>query len=439
MITATATLGGSITATAQLQSQQTGSCPNNETTVNTVAYATAPSGTPIDVDVENTANAGVGALVGGKWQIDDSQAQVNGVNTETIPATVTHDQQIHDSAGSDVGTAANPSVVSDTTIRNQANDWSDTEVAQGTFTLPYLRVVDSDGSNNDTVDYKPVADGAAFTCTPADYGTRILSVLRREYCMGALCGFSLVYIEDEFASNGSAVIRVRRSSDNAEQDFTPTEITDGTLTTFTGAGDGFIVKFYDQTRNYFELFNTSAAQQAKLVDTGVLNTDTQGNAVAITTSTNGYEIGANGSNSSRLTLFSPNGAFWMVGTKNNSTSISRAISAAGNPAVGIADTTSNPNDVNTGTPNTYVNGSALADQNRDTLQTAINNVEHILLMTNCEWTDSGNWRTSQGILAFQAYPVGSQISEFVLGKMDWDTVTLRNLIFTDRNSYYGYY
>jgi hypothetical protein len=257
--------------------------------------------------------------------------------------------------------------------------------------------------------------------------------------MGALCGFSLVYIEDEFASNGSAVIRVRRSSDNAEQDFTPTEITDGTLTTFTGAGDGFIVKFYDQTRNYFELFNTSAAQQAKLVDTGVLNTDTQGNPVAITTSTNGYEIGANGSNSSRLTLFSPNGAFWMVGTKNNSTSISRAISAAGNPAVGIADTTSNPNDVNTGTPNTYVNGSALADQNRDTLQTAINNVEHILLMTNCEWTDSGNWRTSQGILAFQAYPVGSQISEFVLGKMDWDTVTLRNLIFTDRNSYYGYY
>jgi len=284
----------------------------------------------------------------------------------------------HDRAGTDVGTAANPSVVSDTTIRNQANDWSDTEVAQGTFTLPYLRVVDSDGSNNDTVDYKPVADGAAFTCTPADYGTRILSVLRREYCMGALCGFSLVYIEDEFASNGSAVIRVRRSSDNAEQDFTPTEITDGTLTTFTGAGDGFIVKFYDQTRNYFELFNTSAAQQAKLVDTGVLNTDTQGNAVAITTSTNGYEIGANGSNSSRLTLFSPNGAFWMVGTKNNSTSISRAISAAGNPAVGIADTTSNPNDVNTGTPNTYVNGSALADQNRDTLQTAINNVKHIL-------------------------------------------------------------
>ena len=204
MITATATLGGSITATAQLQSQQTGSCPNNETTVNTVAYATAPSGTPIDVDVENTASAGVGALVGGKWQIADSQAQVNGVNTETIPATVTHDQQIHDSAGADVGTAANPSVVSDTTIRNQANDWNDTEVAQGTFTLPYLRVVDSDGSNNDTVDYKPVADGAAFTCTPADYGTRILSVLRREYCMGALCGFSLVYIEDEFASNGSA-------------------------------------------------------------------------------------------------------------------------------------------------------------------------------------------------------------------------------------------
>jgi hypothetical protein len=60
MITATATLGGAISVTAELKSIQTGSCPNNETTVNTVAYATAPSGTPIDVDVENTASAGVG-------------------------------------------------------------------------------------------------------------------------------------------------------------------------------------------------------------------------------------------------------------------------------------------------------------------------------------------------------------------------------------------
>jgi hypothetical protein len=42
------------------------------------------------------------------------------------------------------------------------------------------------------------------------------------------------------------VIRVRRDSDSAEADFTPTEINDGTLTTWTGANVGFIVKWYDQ-------------------------------------------------------------------------------------------------------------------------------------------------------------------------------------------------
>jgi hypothetical protein len=37
---------------------------------------------------------------------------------------------------------------------------------------------------------------------------------------------------------GGPVVRVRRSSDNTEQDFTATQVTDGTLTTFCGAGNG---------------------------------------------------------------------------------------------------------------------------------------------------------------------------------------------------------
>lgn len=322
-------------------------------------------------------------------------------------------------------------------VRNQDNDWSVSLNAD--YTLPYLRVVDSDGSNIDTVDYKPVADGVAFTCTPASYGTRILSLLRREYCVDALMGFSFRYIDDEWANASNAVCRIRRSSDNAEQDFTADEITDGTLTTFTGAGDGHVVKWYDQTGNYFELFNNTAGNQAKLVTSGVLNTDTSGNPTCITTSTFGYEIGANGGNSSRLTLFSPSGAFWAVGTKNNSTSISRCISNAGNPAVGIADTTSFQNANGTGNPIAIVNGSALANDQRTTLQTAINNVEHALFMHTCQWTASGNWRTHQGILAFQAYPVGSQISEFVLDKKDWSGAALVSLINSDLQTYYGYW
>jgi hypothetical protein len=72
------------------------------------------------------------------------------------------------------------------------------------------------------------------------------------------------------ASVGSAVVRVRRSSDNAEQDFTATEITDGTLTTFTGANDGFVTTWYDQSGNDNNAVNSTATTQYKIVDSGVV-------------------------------------------------------------------------------------------------------------------------------------------------------------------------
>jgi hypothetical protein len=69
----------------------------------------------------------------------------------------------------------------------------------------------------------------------------------------------------------TSVIRVRRSSDNSEQDFTATEITDGTLTTFTGANDGFVVRWYDQAGSN-NITQSTAASQPKLVSSGTVLT-----------------------------------------------------------------------------------------------------------------------------------------------------------------------
>ena len=63
----------------------------------------------------------------------------------------------------------------------------------------------------------------------------------------AAVAYSLRYLSNAYI--GSPVVRVRRSSDNAELDFIPSEITDGTLTTFTGAGNGFVTTWYDQSGN----------------------------------------------------------------------------------------------------------------------------------------------------------------------------------------------
>jgi len=69
------------------------------------------------------------------------------------------------------------------------------------------------------------------------------------------------------------VVRVRRSSDNAESDFTADEITDGTLTTWTGANDGFVVTLYNQgSVGSSDLTQATAANQPKLVSSGTVLT-----------------------------------------------------------------------------------------------------------------------------------------------------------------------
>ena len=83
-------------------------------------------------------------------------------------------------------------------------------------------------------------------------------------------GASAAYSLRNLIDTTTNVVRVRRSSDNTEQDFTSTEITDGTLTTFTGANDGFVTTWYDQSTNSNNLVQATAINQPKLVDSGVV-------------------------------------------------------------------------------------------------------------------------------------------------------------------------
>ena len=56
------------------------------------------------------------------------------------------------------------------------------------------------------------------------------------YLLEDYSGAAAAYSLRKIANATTSVIKVRRSSDNTEQDFTASEIIDGTLTTFTGAG-----------------------------------------------------------------------------------------------------------------------------------------------------------------------------------------------------------
>ena len=75
------------------------------------------------------------------------------------------------------------------------------------------------------------------------------------------------------AAHSTALLRVRRSSDNAEQDI---QAAAGTLDTsallaFAGAGDAFVVTWYDQTGNDRHLTQATAARQPRIVSGGVVD------------------------------------------------------------------------------------------------------------------------------------------------------------------------
>jgi hypothetical protein len=70
---------------------------------------------------------------------------------------------------------------------------------------------------------------------------------------------------------GSA-IRIRRSSDNAEQDigFSGENLDTGAIMSFVGANSAYVVKWYDQSGNADDVVQATVANQARIVNAGVL-------------------------------------------------------------------------------------------------------------------------------------------------------------------------
>jgi len=87
---------------------------------------------------------------------------------------------------------------------------------------------------------------------------------------GAAAAYSLRKLSWAY---GGPAVRARRSNDNAEQDFTATEVSDGTLATWVGAGnDGFVRTWYDQSGNNKNAHQTTTSNQPVLVQNGVVLT-----------------------------------------------------------------------------------------------------------------------------------------------------------------------
>lgn len=87
----------------------------------------------------------------------------------------------------------------------------------------------------------------------------------------AVAGYSTRLLRSSYTGKA---IRVRRSSDNTEQDIGFTisgDLDESALTTFVGANNGFITKWYDQSGRGYDMAQTSATSQPLIVSSGTIN------------------------------------------------------------------------------------------------------------------------------------------------------------------------
>lgn len=87
---------------------------------------------------------------------------------------------------------------------------------------------------------------------------------------GAAVAYSLRKLRSAYTGN---CIRVRRSSDNTEQNigFVNNVLDTASLLTFCGAGNGFVTTWYDQSGNGLNLSMSTATNQPRIVNAGTID------------------------------------------------------------------------------------------------------------------------------------------------------------------------
>jgi hypothetical protein len=88
-------------------------------------------------------------------------------------------------------------------------------------------------------------------------------LLDQSFASGATAAYSVRLLS---STHSGGIIRVREDAANTEQDFTASEITDGTLASFCGSANGLVTVWYDQSGNGNDASNSTASEQPKIYD-----------------------------------------------------------------------------------------------------------------------------------------------------------------------------
>jgi hypothetical protein len=157
-----------------------------------------------------------------------------------------------------------------------------------------------DGASNNTIGWGQGADnaigwGSVYSVSSAGLtdivGVAAFTGILDTYS-GAAVGYSVRRLSSTYTGN---LIRVRRSSDNTEQDigYDSNNVLDtASLLSFVGAGNGFVTTWYDQSGNANNATQTTALNQPQIVSSGALLTANSKPCMNLTLNSTGFSLGS---------------------------------------------------------------------------------------------------------------------------------------------------
>ena len=204
------------------------------------------------------------------------------------------------------------------------------------------------------------------------------------------------------AYESAAIIRLRRTSDGAEADFTGAEIAAGDELTWIGAQTSFVRYVYDQSGNAKHLGQSIAAYQGQYTDSsGNLITMTDGNPAPqqIPVGMAFPALGFTGSDGAAVFRF------------NGNTDTGWQLLHNGGPwlAAALAGASGTPFQL-VGSPTMLINGVELSPSTRGQFYTDTTGTDVTVRVTNIDWSNA-NWNV---VIAYLTYYGNAKFSSVAL-------------------------
>jgi hypothetical protein len=231
---------------------------------------------------------------------------------------------------------------------------------------------------------------------------------------GAAAAFSVYRLSSTYSGS---LIRVRRSSDNTEQDigYDINNVLNTTaLLSFVGAGNGFITTWYDQSGNANNATQSTALNQPQIVSSGALLTVNSKPSMVLSTNsmglslTNTITVGASSFNS-------------FVGKKDGAGTMLRALTSAATDGYKLMNNYDS-NYYLYAKPGSYIVSNATDATTSQILLTGINSAGTMSIYKNgsvvATTLNSWNYTNSIGSIGFGASGANYRLQEAVFYNSD---------------------